>query len=418
MSNASLSSRRVVETGVSEQTLKALNESLLDLPEGFAAHDTLAKRVLAKRREGLTKENGIDWGHAETLAYASILADGTPIRLSGQDSERGTFGHRNAVLHDFISDKIYTALQHIPQARASFAVYNSPLSENAVLGFEYGYSMRAPNVLTLWEAQFGDFNNGAQVIIDQFLVSGNAKWRQTPSLVLLLPHGYEGAGPEHSSARLERFLQMTATDNICIVNCTTSAQIFHLLRRQAATLKTDPRPLVVMTPKSLLRDAAASSSLTDLTSGSFHPVLDDTRARERPERITRIVLCSGKIYHDLMKKVTPENSEHIAIARIEELYPFPLNEIRAMLKGYPNLQEVVWMQEESCNMGAYLFVRPRLTDPEMVGWKGEFTYIGRSEAASPAEGEKRRHDAEQARILSSALRDVPPLPAKPKAAAR
>ena len=418
MGNASLSSRGLIETSVSAETLTALNESLLVLPDGFAANDTLTKRVLQKRRDSLTLPNGIDWGHAETLAYASILADGTPIRLSGQDSERGTFGHRNAVLHDPNTDKTFTPLQHIPQARASFAVYNSPLSENAVLGFEYGYSMHAPNVLTLWEAQFGDFNNGAQVIIDQFLVSGNAKWRQTPSLVLLLPHGYEGAGPEHSSARLERFLQMAATDNIRIVNCSTGSQMFHLLRRQAATLKTDPRPLIVMTPKSLLRDPAASSSLTDLSEGAFQPVIDDARARTRPEAITRIVLCSGKVYHDLNKRATDAEREHIAIARIEELYPFPVDEIRAMLKGYPNLQEVVWMQEEPCNMGAYLFVLPRLKDVEMVGWRGEFTYVGRSEAASPAEGAKPRHDAEQARILNSALRDVPPLLRKQKAAAR
>ncbi len=411
-------SRRAIETSVPSAALTALNEALLVLPQGFTANEKLERLVLQKRRDGLTKPNGIDWGHAETLAYAAILADGTPIRLSGQDSERGTFGHRNAVLHDAHTDLTYTPLQHIPQARASFAVYNSPLSENAVLGFEYGYSMHAPNVLTLWEAQFGDFNNGAQVIIDQFLVSGNAKWRQTPSLVLLLPHGYEGAGPEHSSARLERFLQMAATDNIRIVNCTTGAQMFHLLRRQAATLKTDPRPLIAMTPKSLLRDAAASSSLSELTDGAFQPVIDDAGAKARAEAITRIVLCSGKIYHDLNKRATDADREHIAIARIEELYPFPADEIRAMLKGYPNLQEVVWMQEEPCNMGAYLFVRPRLMDVEMVGWRGEFTYVGRSEAASPAEGAKHRHDAEQARILNSALRDAPPLPRKQKAAIR
>ena len=418
MENASRSPRSVVETGVSAELLTALNESLLALPEDFAPNEKLAKLVLQKRRECLTKPNGIDWGHAETLAYASILADGTPIRLSGQDSERGTFGHRNAVLHDPNTDKTYTPLQHIPQAKASFAVCNSPLSENAVLGFEYGYSMHAPNVLTLWEAQFGDFNNGAQVIIDQFLVSGNAKWRQTPSLVLLLPHGYEGAGPEHSSARIERFLQMAATDNIRIVNCTTGAQFFHLLRRQAATLKSDPRPLIVMTPKSLLRDSAAASSLSDLTSGTFQPILDDAQARGRANAITRLVLCSGKVYHDLVKRATEEERESVALARLEELYPFPADEIKAMLAGYPNLQEIVWLQEEPCNMGAWLFVAPRLKDREMVGWKGELTYVGRSEAASPAEGAKRRHDVEQARILNSALRDIPALPKKPKLAMR
>ena len=412
MENASRSPRSVVATGVPADVLRALNAALTTTPEGFTCNEKIEDRVVGKRRKSLETPNGIDWGHAESLAYASILADGTPIRLSGQDSERGTFGHRNAVLHDKDTDATYTPLQNLPQAKATFAVYNSPLSENAVLGFEYGYSMHAPNVLVLWEAQFGDFNNGAQVIIDQFLVSGNAKWRQTPSLTLLLPHGYEGAGPEHSSARLERFLQLAATDNIRIVNCTTAAQFFHLVRRQSATLAADPRPLVVLTPKSLLRASEASSSLADLTDGAFQSVINDAAALGRASEVTRLVLCSGKVYYDLMKRAATADTTHIAIARVEELYPLPVDEIKRVIQGYVNLQELVWLQEEPANMGAYLYVRPRLEDLDMVGWKGEHTYIGRSEAASPAEGAKHRHDTEQARLVESAFRNVPGMPIK------
>ena len=238
-------------------------------------------RILRRRREGIQTPGGINWGHAEALAFASILADGTPIRLSGQDSERGTFNSRHAVLHDPVTGERYCPLQALPQAKAAFAVYNSPLSENAVLGFEYGYSIHATEALVLWEAQFGDFANGAQVIIDQFIVSGNAKWRQTPSLVMLLPHGYEGQGPEHSSARLERYLELAAGDNIRIVNCTNSAQYFHVLRRQAALLESAPRPLIVMTPKGLLNHPKAGASLEDLAHGTFQPVIDDPNARDK-----------------------------------------------------------------------------------------------------------------------------------------
>ncbi len=252
--------------------LKALNDALQARPEGFHINPKL-ERILARRTSGINEPNGIDWAHAESLAFASLLEDGTPIRLTGQDSERGTFGVRHSVLHDPETGARYTPLQALPQARASFAVYNSPLSENAALGFEYGYSMHATGALVLWEAQFGDFSNGAQVIIDQFLVSGNAKWQQTPSLVLLLPHGYEGQGPEHSSGRVERYLQLAANDNIRVVNCTTAAQFFHVLRRQAALIETMPRPLIVMTPKSLLRNPLAASSLSDLADGAFQPVL-------------------------------------------------------------------------------------------------------------------------------------------------
>ena len=291
---------RETNTAVSAERLIELNNALMVRPDGFTPNAKQDRSVFEKRRT-ISEKPTILWGHAESLAFASILADGVPIRLTGQDCEPGTFGHRHAVLHDPNTGERYVPLQALPSARASFAIYNSPLSENAALGFEYGYSMHAPGVLVLWEAQFGDFANGAQVIIDQFLVSGGAKWQQIASLVLLLPHGYEGQGPEHSSARLERFLQLTAGDNIRVVNCTSPAQYFHALRRQALLLQSDPRPLVIMTPKSLLKEATVASSLPDLSLGSFQPVIDDPIARAHGSRITRLILCSGKVYVDLTK---------------------------------------------------------------------------------------------------------------------
>jgi 2-oxoglutarate dehydrogenase E1 component len=390
---------------VPAERLRQLNEQLLTWPTGFSPNAKLERLVFNRRREGLDTEHGILWGHAEALAFASILMEGTPIRLTGQDCQPGTFGHRHAVVHDPSSGATYTPLQNFPDARASFAIYNSPLSENAALGFEYGYSIHAPGALVLWEAQFGDFANGAQVIIDQFLVSGSAKWRQTPSLVLLLPHGYEGQGPEHSSARLERFLQLAATDNIRLVNCTTPAQYYHLLRRQAAMLQSDPRPLVVMSPKSLLKDAVVGSSLAELADGTFMPVIRDSAADSRADRVTRLALCSGKVYVDLIKRADFADHEQVAVVRVEELYPFPSDEIRSLVRSYRNLRELVWVQEEPANMGAWTFVEPKLRaifEPLL--------YIGRSESASPAEGSKVRHDLEQARILSVTLCEAPPLP--------
>jgi 2-oxoglutarate dehydrogenase E1 component len=400
---------RALETGVPVERLVAYNEALLERPAGFTPISRL-ERQFQRRRAALQEDGKIDWGHAESLAFASILADAVPIRLTGQDTERGTFSHRHLVLHDAETGARYVPLQAFKAARAAFAVYNSPLSESAALGFEYGYSMHAPGVLVLWEAQFGDFANSAQVIIDQFLVSGNAKWRQTPSLVLLLPHGYEGQGPEHSSARVERFLQLAANDNIRIVNCTTAAQYFHLLRRQAALLKTDPRPLVVFTPKSLLRHPRAASSLAELAQGAFQPVIADAEANQRAGQVTRLILCTGKVYVELMESkayAQAEGKERLAVVRIEELYPFPEEEVRAVLAGYPNLQDVVWMQEEPCNMGAWSYMAPRLRD--LADWKGPLLYAGRPEAASPAEGSHRLHDIEQEFIIAAALRAIPSL---------
>jgi 2-oxoglutarate dehydrogenase E1 component len=321
-------------------------------------------------------------------------------------------------LHDPETGKRHCPLQALPEARASFALHNSPLSENAALGFEYGYSVHATNSLVLWEAQFGDFANGAQVIIDQFIVSGNAKWGQSPSVVLLLPHGYEGQGPEHSSARLERFLQLCAGDNLRVVNCTTPAQYFHLLRRQAAQLEVEPRPLVVMTPKSLLRHPKVAASLAELSQGRFRPVLDDPRAGERNAQVTRLVLCSGKVYVDLVYGAGPqfafresyETGNNVAIVRVEELNPFPEADLRALLATYPHVREVVWVQEEPHNMGAWFFVSPRIARllPEGV----TLGYIGRPDSASPSEGSEAMHRAEQNRIIAAVYADTPDTVAK------
>jgi len=393
-------------TAVPYDRLAAYNEELLRFPEGFAPHPRLT-RQLERRRAALGPDAAIDWAQAETLAFAAILADGTPIRLSGQDTERGTFSQRHLVLHDAQTGAAYTPLQHLPEARASFAVYNSPLSEAGVLGFEYGYSIHAPGTLVLWEAQYGDFANTAQVIVDQFIVAARAKWRQYPSLVLLLPHGYEGQGPEHSSARLERYLQLAANDNIYVANPTTAAQYFHLLRRHAALLGTDPRPLVVMTPKSLLRHARAASHAAELAEGLFQPVLDDpdTADAGRRDEVTRLALCSGRVYVDLLASPKRSEARAVAIARVEQLYPFPSDELAAVLAAYPHLREVVWLQEEPQNMGAWSFVAPRLA--ALAAERGvALSYIGRPERASTAVGSSRRHVAEQNRIVTDAFSGV------------
>ena len=396
-----------VKTNVPAERLRALNDALLVRPEGFTPNAKLERLTFQARRAAMEAGTGIRWAHAETLAFASILADGTPIRLSGQDSQAGTFSQRHSVLHDPTTGETYCPLQALPEAKASFAVINSPLSENAVLGFEYGYSMHATGCLVLWEAQFGDFANGAQVIIDQFIASGNAKWQQTPSLVLLLPHGYEGQGPEHSSARLERYLQLAANDNMRVAYCSTAAQYFHILRRQAGLLWDAPRPLVLMTPKGLLRvdKPPVASTLRDLTEGAFQPVLDDPRPRERAADVTRLILCSGKVYVDLVGREDYAAAQHAAVARIEELYPFPYPELEKVMQGYPNLREVIWLQEEPRNTGAWVFVSSRIRSLLPPGM--ELTYIGRPKAASPSEGSKRRHDVEQGRLLSAAVSELP-----------
>jgi 2-oxoglutarate dehydrogenase E1 component len=386
-----------VVTAVDEDRLLALNEHLLAVPAGFTINAKLA-RQLDRRRETVVN-GGIDWGQAEALSYAALLEDGIPIRLSGQDAERGTFAHRHLMFHDPYTGETYAPIQHLPGANASFEVYNSPLSEYAALGFEYGYSVAAPDALVLWEAQFGDFVNGAQIVIDQFLVAGRSKWGQTSRLTLLLPHGYEGNGPEHSSARLERFLQQGAQDNIRIANCTTAAQFFHLLRRQA--LDATARPLVVMTPKGLLRLRHASSTLEELSAGSFHPVIPDG---EVGNDVRRLILCSGKVYYDVVGHSARPGSADVAVARLEQLYPFPVEAVAELIAGLPRLEEIVWAQEEPQNMGAWRSIRHRLDDAARSSSSVPgVTYVGRSWRASPSEGYPTAHQIEQDRIVRAAL---------------
>ena len=385
----------VVVTAVPAERLEALNEQLLEVPADFEVHPKLLKQLERRRT---TLETGIDWGHAESLAFATLLVDGISIRLSGQDSERGTFAHRHAVLHDPRSGELHVPLQALPEAGAAFEIYNSPLSEYACLGFEYGYSVAAPESLVLWEAQYGDFANGAQIVIDQFLVAGLSKWQQNSRLTLLLPHGYEGNGPEHSSAKLERFLQLAAQENIRVANCTTAAQYFHLLRRQA--LDATPRPLVLMTPKGLLRLKQASSTLAELAEGAFQPVLDDPSIHDR-NAVRRLVLCSGKVYYDLVGHERHAHAQDVAVVRLEQLYPFPVDAAAALTASYPHLEEVVWAQEEPQNMGAWRSIRHRLeaASPDRVAPR----FVGRPWRASPSEGYPTAHLLEQDRIAREAL---------------
>ncbi len=386
-----------VETAVSIEKLRVLNEALIEAPESFTIHRKLRK-PFSKRLETL-EHGGIEFGHAEALAFASLLTESVHIRLTGQDTERGTFSHRHLVLHDENTGLEYCPMQNLSEASAPFELYNSPLSEAACLGFEYGYSAAMPNALVLWEAQYGDFANAGQVIIDSFIVSGEAKWGQTSRLTLLLPHGYEGSGPEHSSARIERFLALGAEGNIRIANPTTAAQYFHLLRRQALIRK--PRPLIVFTPKGLLRLDRATATPEELTEGHFHFILDDPKAVERREKVERLVLCTGKVYYDLDGNERRESAENVAIARVELLYPFADEQLKGVIAAYPNLKEIVWTQEEPRNMGAWKVMSRRL--PELVPEGVELGYVGRPTRASPGEGYSVSHAREQERIVLTAL---------------
>jgi 2-oxoglutarate dehydrogenase E1 component len=383
------------------ERLAELNASLLATPPGFTLHKKL-ERLRDKRGQVLAQpdERSVDWGTAEELAFASILADGTSIRLTGEDVERGTFSHRHAVLHDVTSGAIHVPLQSIPQARAGFEIHNSPLSENAVLGFEYGYSVQAPSRLVIWEAQYGDFINGAQVIVDEFLVSARVKWGQQPSLVLLLPHAHEGQGPDHASARPERFLQLAADVNVRIANCTTAAQYFHLLRRQAALLLTDPLPLIVLTPKSLLRHPLVASSPRELAEGRFRTMIDDEDAREHTDKVRRVLLCTGKIYVDLAGSDRRAAARDTAIVRVEQLYPVPTQNLRATLEAYRGADDIVWVQEEPENMGAWDFMRPHLIE---AAAGRQVRAIARPRSASPAEGSAARHARQQQALIETAF---------------
>ncbi|HWF32686.1 MAG TPA: multifunctional oxoglutarate decarboxylase/oxoglutarate dehydrogenase thiamine pyrophosphate-binding subunit/dihydrolipoyllysine-residue succinyltransferase subunit, partial [Solirubrobacteraceae bacterium] len=386
-----------VETAVPVARLREIGEELLSVPEGFTVHPKLVKQ-LERRRQALGEAGGIDWSHAEALAFASLLTEGTPIRLTGQDTERGTFSQRHMVLHDAKTGQTVCPIQSLPEALAPLELHNSPLSELACMGFEYGYSQEAPETFVLWEAQFGDFVNSAQVIVDQFIASGLAKWGQTSRLTLLLPHGYEGSGPEHSSARLERFLALAAEGNIRVASPTTPAQYFHLLRRQARIAK--QRPLIVMTPKSLLRLPQATNSIADLAEDtSFQPVLAEPGVDDA--QVTRLLLCTGKVYYDLVGHPDRPSHPGLAVGRVELLYPFPEGQILALMRRYPNLREVVWVQEEPRNVGARAHMFPRLMQimPDDI----RFGFIGRPERASPGEGYPAAHIAEQNRIVTTAI---------------
>ena len=386
-----------VHTAVEAAKLRSINEALLKTPEGFNVHRKL-RRPLSRRTEAL-EQGGVDFGQAEALAFGSLLTEGVHIRLTGQDTERGTFSHRHLVLHDENTGLEYTPMQHLEDASAPFELYNSPLSETACLGFEYGYSAASPSALVLWEAQFGDFANAGQVIIDSFIVSGESKWGQQTRLTLLLPHGYEGSGPEHSSARIERFLALGAEGNIRIAYPTTAAQYFHLLRRQALIKK--PRPLIVFTPKGLLRLDKAAATLEELTDGELQFILDDPTAGERKENVERLVLCTGKVYYDMDGNERRGGAEDVAIARVEVLYPFAKEQLERVIASYPNLKEIAWVQEEPRNMGAWKVMSRRMPDvlPEGV----RLTYIGRQGRASPGEGYSGAHAREQERIVLTAL---------------
>jgi 2-oxoglutarate dehydrogenase E1 component len=388
-------------TAVPAATLLELNAALLSWPSSFSVHPKLAKQ-LERRRESIAAAGGIDWGHAEALAFASLMRDGVSVRVSGQDAARGTFAHRHAVLHDYGGGGDYLPLRHLPGVRAAaFEIYNSPLTETAVMAFEYGFSTAAIDALVMWEAQFGDFVNVAQPIMDQFMFADFTKWGQESSLVLLLPHGYEGQGPEHSSARLERFLQSCAEGNMRVAYPSTPAQYFHILREQARV--TPRRTLVLMQPKSLLRKPEAASRLADLAEGAFHSVIDDANVGSVQD-VRRIVFCTGKIYYEIAAALASRGAEQrskVAVVRVEELYPWPHDAVGAVVDRYPDVEEVVWAQEEPRNMGAWSYALPRLH--ASAGNMLKVTYVGRPERASTAEGYKAAHDLEQKRIVDAAV---------------
>ena len=388
-------------TAVPLDRLRDLNASLLAVPAGFSIHRKL-ERAREKRAHVLDNadERSVDWAAAEELALASILADGIAIRVTGEDVERGTFSHRHAVLHDVENGRAHVPLQALPQARAAFEIHNSPLTENAVVGFEYGYNIQEPTRLVIWEAQYGDFINGAQVMIDEFLVSARGKWGVRPSLVLLLPHAHEGQGPDHASARPERFLQIAADLNMRVANCTTAAQYFHLLRRQAALLVIDPLPLIVLTPKSLLRHPLVASTPTELAEGRFRMVIPDADRTSRANDVRRVLFCSGKIYVDLVSAEQRSVRSDIALCRLEQLYPVPMRDLRAAIDSYPNAEEVVWVQEEPENMGAWEFIRPHLQE---VSSGRTIRRVARPRSASPAEGSAARHALNQQALVDQAF---------------
>ena len=388
------------DTGVPLAELKRLSERITKIPERFKLHPLVEKVVNDRARMGCG-EQPLDWGMGEHLAFASLVAGGYPIRITGQDSGRATFSHRHAVLHDQNREKwdsgIYIPLQNVTDNQAQFTVIDSVLSEEAVLGFEYGYSISAPDTLVIWEAQFGDFANGAQVLIDQFITSGEVKWGLASGLTLMLPHGYEGQGPEHSSARPERFLQLCAENNIQVCQPSNPAQIFHLLRRQMTTMIR--KPLVILTPKSLLRNKEAVSALSELSEGNFQNIISDSAAD--PKKVTRLLACSGKVYYDLVNRRRENTAENVAIIRIEQLYPFPLEEFTDQLTHYPKLKEIVWCQDEPKNQGYWRFLQHYIMKAMTPGQ--QFGYAGRLASASTACGYAATHAIEQKALLDQAF---------------
>ena len=386
-----------VATAINEKTLKAIVDALTRVPDDFNIQPKIKRIIIEHRRKVFENGGSFEWHYAELLAFGSLLLEGTPVRLSGQDSARGTFSSRHAILYDAKTGAPYVPLMHLGEKQARICIYNSLLSEAAVLGFDYGYSLDYPSMLCLWEAQFGDFANGAQSIIDQFIVSAESKWQRPSGIVLLLPHGYEGQGPEHSSGRLERFLQLCAEDNIQVCNLTTSAQYFHILRRQ---MKRDfIKPLVIMTPKSLLRAESASSSAKEFTSGKFEEILGSPEVGP-DDKMKRVILCSGKVYYDLINYRAEKKIDNAAIIRFEQLYPVHETKLKSMMKGFPKTTPLVWCQEEPQNMGAWTFIELRLR--KLFG--REIAYAGRDASASPAVGSLALHQREQAALVADAFK--------------
>lgn len=391
-------SHQPVVTGIGLETLQHIGSTLTTIPEGFQLHPTLAKRFVPRRAEALENGGPYDWAFAEALAFGSLLLEKFPVRLSGQDCRRGTFSHRHAVFYDYDTRERFVPLRELSDEQERFCVYNSLLSEAAVLGFDYGYSLGCPNMLILWEAQFGDFANGAQVIIDQFISSAESKWQTPSSIVMLLPHGYEGMGPEHSSARLERFLQLCAEENMIVGNFTTPAQYFHALRRQ----KHSPtrKPLIVMTPKSLLTHPRAVSHVEDFLDDSrFQEILPDAYEFDHPERVSRVIFCSGKVYYDLLTYREEQQIKDAAIVRVEQLYPLNREGVKMAISPYSNAKKFIWCQEEPLNMGAWSFMQPRLAKLT----KARVRYAGRERASSPSTGSKAVHKREQKKLVEKAF---------------
>jgi 2-oxoglutarate dehydrogenase E1 component len=390
-----------VKTAIPLKRVRELNQASLQFPNGFSLNPKLVKFV-ERRLDSINKSaDKVDWATAEEIAFASILQDGIAIRLTGQDSRRGTFSQRHAIFYDAKTNKGYIPLQSMPQAQASFEVLNSPLSEAGAIGFEIGYNVQSPERLVIWEAQYGDFVNNAQGVIDEFLASARAKWGLTPSLVILLPHGNEGQGPDHSSGRIERFLGLAAETNMRIAYPSTAAQYFHVLRRQALLLKTDPLPLIVFTPKGLLRHPLVASPVSELTEGSWQPLIDDIEI-EKPKSITSLIVCSGRIYVDLVGSNLRKEIHNVAIARLEQLYPFPKEALESLLEKYRSLERLIWVQEEPLNMGAWNYLRPRLrqlTDDQLP-----IHYVGRPESSSPAEGSSSAYRANQQALIEQAFK--------------